>query len=112
MIDLDGLHMYVSSTAANGVVDSSTRLHFTQRGSKVAARYSGGNVTRGWLIGRLAGAELTFRYAQREASSDLHHGHSVCSIDRLADGHIRITERFTWASRSGSGTNVFDEILP
>jgi hypothetical protein len=111
MLNLDGLRMYVSSTAANGVVDSETRLHFVQRGPKVAARYSGGNVPRGWLVGRLAGSELAFRYVQREGSHEIHAGRSVCTVDRLADGHIRITERFTWTSRSGSGTNVFDEIV-
>lgn len=52
MISLDGLSMYVSSTAAQGVVDSDTRLHFIQRGHRVAARYSGGSVKRGWLVGR------------------------------------------------------------
>ena len=34
MINLDGLRMYVSSTAADGVVDSDTRLHFIQKGQR------------------------------------------------------------------------------
>jgi hypothetical protein len=29
---------------------------------------------------------------------------------RLADGRIRIFEHFSWTSRAGSGTNVFEEI--
>ena len=42
--NLDGRTMFVSTTADTGVVSSETRLHFIQRGSRVAARYSGGRV--------------------------------------------------------------------
>ncbi len=41
MIDLDGRRMHVSSTAADGVVNSDTRLEFIQKGERVAARYAG-----------------------------------------------------------------------
>jgi hypothetical protein len=67
MLSLDGISMFVSSTAANGV-------------------------------------------AQREVSGAIHHGHSVGHIERRTDGGIRIVEHFTWSSRPGSGTNVFDEL--
>jgi len=110
MINLDGRHMYVSSTAGNGVVGSDTRLEFIQRGSRVAARYAGGGVERGWLVGTLSGEALNFRYAQREAPGHIHGGHSACAVVRLDEGRIRIIERFTWTTRPGSGTNVFDEI--
>ena len=111
MISLDGLRMYVSSTAADGVVDSATRLHFTQQGERVVARYAGGSVMRGWLVGRLSGSELLFRYAQSEATGHVHGGRSVCQVERLSTGRIRIIERFTWTSRPGGGTNVFDEVV-
>jgi hypothetical protein len=112
MNNLDGLRMYVSSTAAEGVVGSDTRLHFIQKGQRVAARYTGGSVKRGWLVGRLSGSELVFRYAQSEVSGEVHHGHSVCAVERLGTRRVRIVEHFTWTSRPGSGTNVFDEIPP
>ena len=111
MISLDGLRMYVSSTAADGVVDSATRLHFIQKGERVLARYRGGSVIRGWLVGRLSGSDLSFRYAQAEATGHVHGGRSVCRAERLGTGRIRIIERFTWTSRPGGGTNVFDELV-
>ena len=110
MISLDGLEMYVSSTATTGVVDSDTHLHFSQRGDRVFARYSGGRVGRGWLVGRLVGAKLTFRFAQHEGVHGIHGGRSVCEVRRLDAGCIRIVERFAWSTRSGTGTNVFDEV--
>lgn len=110
MVNLHGLRMSVSSTAAEGVVGTDTRLHFIQRGHRVAARYGGGSVKRGWLAGRLSGSELVFRYAQSEVTGKVHGGHSVCTVERLSTGRVRIIEHFTWTSRPGSGTNVFDEI--
>ena len=111
MRNLDGLTMFVSATAANGVVSSETLLHFAQRGRRVAARYVGGRVLRGWLVGRWDGDVLRFRYAQREASS-IHGGESVCVVEERPDGRLRLIEHFTWSTRSGSGVNVFDELEP
>jgi hypothetical protein len=76
----------------------------------VVARYAGGRVKRGWLSGELAGTRLTFRYVQAEAAGDIHSGHSTCAVEQLSTGRLRITERFTWTSRLGTGINVFDEI--
>ena len=111
MINLHGRRMYVSSTAAEGVVDTDTRLLFIQKGARVAARYTGGRVKRGWLSGRLDGAELIFRYAQVELSGTVHGGHSRCTVQQVSSGRLRIVEHFTWTSRAGSGTNVFDELV-
>jgi hypothetical protein len=110
IINLDGLLMHVSATASNGVVDSETVLEFTQRGDRVVARYAGGRVERGWLAGRIAGQELHFRYAQREIGAAVHGGVSRCVVTRLPTRRVRIVEDFTWRTRDGSGTNVFDEV--
>jgi hypothetical protein len=110
--NLDGRTMYVSTTAADGVVGADTRLHFTQRGDLVAARYAGGRVLRGWLVGRWDGDILRFRYAQREASSSVHAGRSECVVEQRPDGRLRLVEHFTWSTRDGSGVNVFDELPP
>jgi hypothetical protein len=106
---LDGLVMYVSSTAENGMVSSHTRLHLRQVGSRVLGRYSGGAISRGCLVGRLSGSQLVFRYAQVERSGEIHGGTSTCDVERRPDGRTRILEHFTWRTRSGSGTNIFDE---
>lgn len=110
MIDLDGLRMNVSATAANGIVNDATILTFHQRARRVWARYSGGRVTRGWLVGIWDGAFLAFRYAQVERDAGVHGGRSRCDVTRLADGRVRIVEHFEWATREGAGTNVFDEL--
>lgn len=110
MIDMDGRTMFVSSTDAGGVVGRETLLHFSQRGDRVFARYAGGRVPRGWLVGRIAGGRLTFRYAQRETDGAVHGGRSVCEVQRTSTGALRIVEHFTWTTRTGTGVNVFDEV--
>jgi len=109
-MSLDSVCLYVSSTAALGVVGSDTRLQLTQRGSRVFGNYSGGNVRRGCLVGNVSDATLVFRFVQREATGEVHAGRSVCDIIRTHEGRIRILEHFAWTSRAGSGTNVFDQL--
>ena len=109
-INLDGLVMCVSSTDNRGVVDANTHLYFTQKGSRVFARYGGGSVTRGCLAGTISGSKLVFRYTQLEKSGQIHGGCSICEVQCSAEAGIRVFEHFTWGTRSGSGTNIFDEI--
>ena len=110
MRDLDGVTMFVTSTANTGVVSGETRLHFTQRGGRVSARYAGGRVARGWLVGWLADQTLRFRYVQREDGAEIHAGQSVCNLEQLPDGRLRMIEHFVWRTRNGSGINVFEEL--
>lgn len=109
-INLDGVVMCVSSTADCGVVDANTRLHFTQKGASVFARYSGGSVTRGCLVGTISGSKLVFRYSQLEDSGHIHGGRSICEVQRSEQAGFRVIEHFSWRTRSGDGINIFDEI--
>jgi len=109
-MNLDGVVMSVQSTAEQGVVGAGTRLRFLQKGTRVFARYSGGSIARGCLVGAIAGDSLRFRYVQQEVSGGLHAGRSVCALTVLEDGRLRIVEHFVWSTRPGSGTNVFDEV--
>lgn len=109
-MNLHGRVMSVSATASQGVVDSNTILRLCQQGDRVFGRYAGGSVLRGCLVGRTQGHRLVFRYAQVEGSGQIHGGTSVCEVLYQADGCVRILEHFTWRTREGSGTNVFDEV--
>jgi hypothetical protein len=109
-INLDGALMSVSSTDDRGVVDAKTRLHFTQKGSRVFARYAGGLVKRGCLVGTISESELIFRYTQLEDSGQIHCGRSICEVQWSQETGLRVIEHFTWSTRTGSGTNIFVEI--
>ena len=70
-------------------------------------------MTRGWLVGRLTGWELVFRYTQSEAAGAIqavHSGHSVCTVERLARGASSGHRAIYLEQPVGSGTNIFDQI--
>jgi hypothetical protein len=61
-------------------------------------------------VGRLSGTTLEFRYVQREASGELHAGRSHADLVYRSDGRLTLLEHFTWETREGSGTNVFEQV--
>jgi hypothetical protein len=109
-MNLDGLSFQVRATASVGVVSTDTRLYLIQRGSRIFGRYEGGSIVRGCLVGQVSGYALTFRYAQRERDGGIHGGRSSCVLEVLSDGRLRIHEHFTWKTREGAGTNIFEQV--
>lgn len=109
-MNLDGTSFEVSATGTEGVVSRDTHLRFMQRGARVLGRYQGGTIRRGCLVGDIEGRSLRFSYAQVEASGHVHGGRSVCEFERTEAGRLRLLEHFHWETRSGSGTNVFEQV--
>jgi hypothetical protein len=109
-MNLDGLSFQVHATASVGVVSAETRLHLVQQGSRIFGRYEGGSIVRGCLVGQVSGHMLTFRYVQHELEGSIHGGRSTCLLEILPDGRLQIHEHFTWATREGSGINVFEQV--
>jgi hypothetical protein len=107
---LDGVRMRAVVTAGAGEVNADTLFTFAQQAFTVSARYAGGTVRLGHLVGTLTSDRLEFRYAQVDRDGHVDGGHSVCDIVRLADGRVRLVEHFQWESRVGSGTNVLEEV--
>jgi hypothetical protein len=104
--------MGVSGADAHSVVNASTILTFEQRGDVVSARYFGGEIVDGYLIGHLSGWSLHFRYVQADRSGRLDSGVSEGALDRLADGRLRLVEHYQWLTRPERGTNTFEEFAP
>jgi len=109
-ISLDGIRMRVVSTAQGGEVNTETLFDFAQDGSVVSARYTGGKVRLGYLVGTMSAEGLRFRYAQIDTTGRLDGGYSTCEIGPTTDGRIQLAEHFKWDSREGSGTNLYEEI--
>jgi hypothetical protein len=103
--------MHLTSTAESGEVNADTIFEFSQEDSLVSARYSGGGILLGYLVGILLEDTLQFQYAQVNSRGRLDGGHSTCEISKTANGRLQLHEHFKWASREGSGTNVFEEIV-
>jgi hypothetical protein len=105
-----GRRMRAVATGDGGSVNADTLFLFEQQGTTVWARYEGGEVPLGFLVGTLSGHELAFRYAQVDRLGAVHGGRSVCDVERLPDGRLRLHEHFHWESKPGAGTNIIEEV--
>jgi hypothetical protein len=61
-------------------------------------------------VGTRFGNRLAWRYAQIDHAGRLDGGRSLCELSPLPDGRMRLAEHFTWESRSGSGTNLLEQV--
>ena len=107
--NLHGKRMNVVETAGNGVVNHETIFVFNQTNNIVTAKYSGGLVQRGFLIGKLDSKNLHFKYAQEHKDGNIAGGESNCEIKMGKDETLQLVEHFDWANRKGK--NVFQEII-
>ena len=109
-ISLNNIIMNVVHTDGIGVVNTDTYFHFKQEENIITANYSGGGITKGFLVGKLDNEKFEFRYAQLQTDGKLDGGYSDCEVKILEDGRVQIIEHFQWESREGTGTNIFEEI--
>jgi hypothetical protein len=109
-LDFNGRRMRVTATDTSGVVSNETILIFEQIGKVVSARYRGGAIVDGYLIGLYDAPTLQFRYVQADIHGNLDIGVSTGTIERLPDGRFRLIEQYQWLTRTGHGTNIFEEI--
>lgn len=109
-IDFDGVRMRTCGSGDTSVVSEETTLVFEQLGDVVSARYRGGRIVDGYLIGHLDGVNLHFRYVQTDVDGHLDAGVSDGTVERVSDGRLRLVERFQWITRPESGINIFEEI--
>ncbi len=107
-INLHNIKMNVVETAGNGVVNQDTIFMFNQKGNRVTARYSGGKVERGFLVGKLNKDQLQFNYAQEHNDGNIAGGESTCQLSINSNGKMQLIENFRWGQ--GIGRNVFQQL--
>lgn len=105
------IKMNVISTAPNGVVNADTIFEFTQEGDLVSAKYAGGKIKSGYLIGNVSDGKLHFCYCQVRTNGMMDHGVLVCGISYEGD-KLMLTEEFEMTAESGQeiGVNIFKEL--
>lgn len=111
-LSLDGIKMNVIKTADNGVVNQDTIFIFSQDDDVVTAKYQGGRILQGYLVGKLtAENKLDFSYCQMQLDGKLDNGLSTCQVGKSDNGKLQLVENFEWKSRPGEfGTNIFQEL--
>ncbi|MQS07223.1 hypothetical protein [Streptomyces alkaliphilus] len=106
---LDGRTLVPVAARAAGQVGTDTRFHYHERDGRVWARYEGGDIVHGHLVGTRSGDRLDFRYVQLCVDGTTASGHCVGRLEALPDGRVRIHETWRWESGPGSGSSVVEE---
>jgi ADP-ribose pyrophosphatase YjhB (NUDIX family) len=108
---LDGRTFADVTDAHAGDVGTDTRFEYHEAADgTVSARYVGGTVRLGFLVGTRSGDRLDFRYSHVTTDGTTASGHCQSSIEVLDDGRLRLHETWEWESRQGSGTSTVEEI--
>lgn len=110
LASLDGRKFAVAEMGAEGEAGSDTVFEYHEEDSVIWARYAGGAVRLGFLVGRRDGDRLEFRYSQLNISGETSSGRCTSTISALADGRLRLTDNWAWESKAGAGTSVHEEI--
>jgi SAM-dependent methyltransferase len=100
------------ANSASGDVGAATRFHYRQEGGTVWATYRGGAVRLGTLIARvLPDDSLDVRYQHVTTGGELKAGRCLSRPEVLADGRIRLHERWQWTEGgSDAGESIVEEV--
>jgi hypothetical protein len=107
---LDGRRFRHAEMSAEGEGSARTTFEYHERDGVVWARYQGGAVRLGFLVGVRSGDSLEFRYSQVNNAGETSNGRCSTTISTLADGRLRLEEEWAWESKPGAGTSVSEEI--
>lgn len=100
-------------SSANAEVSGETLFHYHQKGQVVWAEYSGGVIVNGHLIAKVGAAgELDMIYHHINTDLELMTGTCQSTPEVLADGRLRLHERWQWTTGDNSeGTSVVEEVV-
>ena len=108
---LEGRRFRGSEMSDEGEAGTATVFEYHEEGDLIWARYAGGAVRLGFLVGTRDGDRLDFRYSQLNERGETSNGHCLTTISTLPDGRLRLSEEWDWESKPGSGTSVEDEVV-
>jgi hypothetical protein len=95
-----------------GEVSAETTFYYHQKDNLVWAEYAGGEIVFGSLIAKvLPDASLEMRYQHLNKSGELMTGKCVSKPEILADGRLRLHEKWHWTSGDFSvGESIVEEV--
>jgi hypothetical protein len=107
---LDGRAFRQAEMASEGEASSATVFEYHEADDLVWARYEGGAVRLGFLVGVRDGDSLEFRYSQLNERGETSSGRCSTTISALPDGRLRLEETWAWETKPGAGTSAVEEI--
>lgn len=98
--------------SATGEVGAETRFYYRQKDRLVWAEYAGGAIVFGSLIAKVTDDDcLEMRYQHLNADGALMTGECFSTPETLADGRLRLYEKWRWTCGDFSaGESIVEEI--
>jgi hypothetical protein len=97
--------------SSEGEASAATVFEYHEDDGVVWARYEGGVIRLGFLVGTRDGDRLEFRYSQVNAKNETASGRCSTTISALSDGRLRLDEEWAWETKPGAGTSAIEEIV-
>ena len=107
---LEGRTFHTVGTHAQGEATAETLFEYHEDDGVVWARYSGGSVRLGYIVGVRTGDELDIRYSQLNTAGETASGRCHTTMTTLPDGRISLSEDWAWETKPGSGSHVTEEV--
>jgi hypothetical protein len=113
VVNYDGRVFRTVTNSSGGDVGEATTFRYRQNGDLVSATYAGGAVVLGSLLARAdASGNLDMRYQHTLKDGSFKVGRCVSRPELLADGRLRVHERWRWTDGAeGEGTSIIEEII-
>ena len=110
MIHYGGRLFRAVATGETSDVDGDTLFRYEQRGDRLIASYSGGDIDWGSIVGTVhPDGSLTFLYQHVTKSGALRSGECESTPEVLPNGKLRLRERWRWHGGE-RGESVVEEI--
>ena len=112
MINYNDKYFRPVKNTANGETSGDTIFHYRQEDNIITATYSGGKIVKGQLLGVAdATGKLISCYQQVNDKYELMTGKCIALPEILANGKIRLHEKWEWTSGDLSeGESVMEEV--
>lgn len=100
------------SNSGSGEVSNETTFYYQQNGSVISARYEGGNIKEGNLLGEVEpDGTIHMSYQHWNNENEFRAGICVSRPELLPNGKIRLHESWEWTTgMEGRGKSVIEEI--
>lgn len=101
------------STSENSEVTNEVIFHYKQRDNIVSCTYNGGTIVSGHLLGTVDDNGLiNMHYHQYNSNNELMTGICTSTPEILADGRIRLHEKWQWTNGDQSeGESILEEVI-
>ena len=106
---LDG-RRFAPLEQTDGEAGTETIFEYHEVDDLVWARYAGGTIRLGFLVGTREGDRLNFRYSHVNRAGDTANGACSSTIAEDDAGRLVLAEVWAWESKQGRGTSILREL--